>query len=89
MTFQKKSPESIPRARQKTYRASATYEFWVQAPETWTGTVTATSHDRAFWMASRELRKAYPLRRPASIVILLELPENAPKEESSDQTATT
>ena len=73
MRFQKKNPDAPSVSVRRAYRASATYEFWTEAPETWTGSVEAASMEKAFFLAMRALRKAHPGRRPSSIVILIEL----------------
>jgi hypothetical protein len=54
-----------------TYQFSATLEFETSAPETVRGVLTAASHPSAMRDATKQLLKAFPGRRPTSIVVCL------------------
>jgi hypothetical protein len=57
------------------YFAACTFEFPQAQPETWRGAIAAGSPQRASYLALKAARKAFPKRKPSSIVVLLEVRE--------------
>lgn len=64
-----------PLKRGVRYRAAVTFESLTAAPETYRTELVAGSHQKAASRAMIEAKRAYPGRRPCSIVILLDLGE--------------
>lgn len=72
-----KSTPHTDRMPKRTYRASVTFEYGEQAPETARVEIVASNASIAASRSVREARRQLPGRRPSSIVVLVEAAEGA------------
>jgi hypothetical protein len=69
------------------YRASVTFEFLTEPPETVRTEIVAGKPETGAHRALREARRQLPNRRPCSIVVVLELERDPAAEASASQAA--